>query len=108
MEYIPSQGDIIYLDFNPTKGHEQAGHRPAVVVSNNEFHRTGMMMVVPVTNTIRRHPLHVHLNEDSKIKGEVMCEQMKSLDYKARSPYKVDVLPPSILEEVIELIKSCF
>lgn len=108
MNYIPSQGDMIYLDFNPTRGHEQAGHRPAVVVSNNEFHRTGMMMVVPVTNTIRRHPLHIPLNEETTIKGEIMCEQMKSLDYKARTPYKVDTLPQSILEEVILIIQSCF
>lgn len=47
-------------------------------------------------------------NEDNKIKSEIMCEQMKSLDYKARSPYKVDVLPSSILEEVIEIVQSCF
>ncbi len=63
MLYIPMQGDIIFLGFDPRAGHEQKGRRPAVVVSNNVFNQfTRLAMVCPITNTKRSFPLHIPLD----------------------------------------------
>ena len=80
------QGDIIKLSFNPQAGHEQAGYRPAVVVSNNFFNqKTSMTIVCPITNTNNQFPLHIPLDERVKTTGVILCEQVKALDLKARS-----------------------
>ena len=64
--YIPKQGDIIFIDFNPTKGHEQSGNRPAIVISNNVFNiNTKMIIVCPITSNIKRFPTH-YLLKDTK------------------------------------------
>ena len=84
--YIPEQGDIIFLDFDPRTGHEQKGRRPAIVVSNNTFNQfTKMALVCPVTNTNKGFPLHVPLDKRTKTTGVIMCEQVKSLDITARN-----------------------
>ncbi|MFD1992782.1 type II toxin-antitoxin system PemK/MazF family toxin [Paenibacillus nicotianae] len=108
MSQLFNQGDIIYLDFEPTKGHEQSGHRPAVVVTNIDFQRTNLLGVVPITNTVRNHPLHVKLDSRTYIQGEIMCEQFKSVDYVARKAKKVELLPQDLLDEVTTIIKSFF
>lgn len=110
MSYIPKQGDIIYLDFNPQAGHEQAGHRPALVVSNtdfNEFMQTGTI-VCPITNTDREYPFQVKLPKGMKTTGVVMCDQIKSLDISARQAYFHDEAPNEVLQEVLEKIKLFF
>ena len=67
MAYRPVQGDLVMMDFNPQAGHEQAGRRPALVVSNQAFHRyTRMAIVCPITNQIKDYPMHVKLDERTK------------------------------------------
>jgi len=79
------QGDIIKLDFSPAIGHEQDGYRPAVVVSNDfAISKTNMVYVAPITNTARRFPLHVTLDDRTKTTGEILCEQVKAVDLTAR------------------------
>ena len=103
--YIPEQGDIIYLEFDPQAGHEQKGKRPALVVSNNTFNKfTKLAMVCPITNTDRGFPLHVQLDERSKISGVIMCEQIKSLDITARNASFAGKVPPDILAEVADIV----
>ena len=82
MTYIPKQGDIIKIDFNPTKGHEQQGRRPAVVVSNasyNKFAR-GVAIVCPITNTNKGIPLQPELDYRTLTTGVIMTDQVKALD----------------------------
>ena len=75
------QGDIIKVSFDPNSGHEQAGYRPALVVSNNEFiKRTKLAMVCPITNTDNHFPLHVPLDARTKTTGVVLCEHVRTLD----------------------------
>ncbi len=70
MPYIPQQGDIIYLDFDPQAGHEQKGRRPALVVSNYTYNKiTRMALVCPITNTDRGFPLHVGLDSRTQSTG---------------------------------------
>lgn len=109
MPYIPEQGDIITLDFNPQAGHEQKGNRPALVVSNNTFNRrTRIAVVCPITNTDRGFPLHIPLDERTSTTGVVMCEQVKSLDITARNSVFQEKAPSDIVEEVIDVIISFF
>ena len=101
------QGDIIWLEFNPQAGHEQAGHRPALVVSNDFFNRaTGMAIVCPITNNLRPFPLHIRLDERTKTTGVVACEQIKSLDIKARKYRFIERAPKDILDAAFEAVFS--
>jgi len=106
MAYRPDQGDIVTLDFDPQPGHEQAGRRPALVVSNNGYHKytNNLAMVCPITNTLTVFPLHVPLDSRTKTTGTVMCEQLKALDLSARRPEFREKLPEDLLKEVLERI----
>ncbi len=105
MPYIPRQGDIITLEFNPQAGHEQKGRRPALVVSNHTFNNfTKMAMVCPITNTNKGFPLHVPLDELTKNTGVIMCEQVKTLDIIARNAVYKEKVSADIMEEVIDIL----
>jgi mRNA interferase MazF len=98
------QGDIIKLNLNPTKGHEQSGFRPVLVISNEKFNsKTNLLMVCPVTNTINGFPLHVRL-EQTTTTGEIKCEQMKAIDPHARSYTFIETVPKHILQEAVDII----
>lgn len=80
----PKQGDIIFLDFNPQSGHEQAGKRPALVVSEYSFNKTtGFAVVCPITNQTKGYPFEVPVSGTQKTTGYVLSDQFKSLDIKA-------------------------
>lgn len=82
------QGDIIKLSFNPQKGHEQAGFRPALVISNNVFNKnTNLAILCPITNTDNKFPLHVALDSRTQTTGVILCEHIKSLDLNAREMF---------------------
>lgn len=105
MGYIPEQGDIVFLEFDPQAGHEQKGKRPALVVSNNTFNKfTKIAMVCPITNTNRNSPLHVELDERTKTTGVIMCEQVKALDIHARNASFYEKAPKEIVEEVVDIL----
>ena len=107
MTYVPRQGDIIVLDFDPQMGHEQKGRRPGLVVSNDQFHkRTNMAMVCPITNTISGFPMHIVLDAKMTTTGEIMCEQAKCLDIWARGAIYKESVTKEILDEAIDLICS--
>ena len=86
MSYIPEKGDIVWLDFDPSSGHEIMKRRPAFVISKEVFNSSvGMAVVAPITSTIRNKPLEVVLSEKNlKTKGAVLVYQMKSLDVSHR------------------------
>lgn len=101
------QGDIIKLDFNPQIGHEQAGYRPAVVVSNNFFNnKTRMTLVCPITNGSRSFPLHIPLDERTKTTGMILCEQLKAVDLTHRKYNFVERLPDDLLKKLLEIVIS--
>lgn len=105
MKYIPAQGDIVFLEFNPQAGHEQKGKRPALVVSNNTYNIfTKIAMVCPITNTNRDYPLHIKLDETTKTTGVIMCEQVKALDVIARNISFYEKAPKNIVEEVVDIL----
>ena len=101
------QGDIIKLDFDPQAGHEQAGYRPALVISNDFFNqKTNLTIVCPITNTDNCFPLHISLDDRTMTKGVILCEHVKALDLNAR-PYKVvEQIPKDLLEKAIDVVFS--
>jgi mRNA interferase MazF len=100
---IPDLGDIVVLDFNPQSGHEQAGKRPALVVSPSSFNKaTGFAWLCPVTNQAKGYPFEVNLTGTNKTTGVILVDQMKSLDWRSRKARVVD----SVDETCIEQVKS--
>ncbi|MBK1469210.1 type II toxin-antitoxin system PemK/MazF family toxin [Parvimonas parva] len=99
-----NQGDIIKINFNPNKGHEQAGYRPVLVVSNNFFNeKTKLAIVCPITNTIKDFPLHINL-KNTKTTGTILCEHIRTLDIEERGYKKIEKVSEDILKKVLELI----
>ena len=91
------------MNFNPQKGHEQAGRRPALAVSLNEYNRkVGMALFCPVTSQVKGYPFEVVLPEDFKLSGAVLSDQVKSLDWRARKVSLCCKVPNEILEEVLQ------
>jgi len=104
-KYFPDRGDIVWLEFNPQTGHEQAGHRPALVVSPREYNKAaGLALFCPITGTVRGYPFEVVLPEDHGIKGVVLSDQVKSLDWRARNAKRISRAPDHVLEEVLAKI----
>ena len=105
MVMVFEQGDIIYLDFDPQAGHEQKGHRPALVVSNNLFNRvSSLTMVCPITHTDRGHPFHVRLDDRTKTAGVIMCDQARMLDLTSRHAAYEEKAPAELVAEAVDLI----
>ena len=83
--YLPDIGDLIWTDFDPTKGREQAGRRPALVVSPAAFtENTGLAIVCPITSRVRPFPTSVVLPSSSPIEGEILTSHIRSIDTQAR------------------------
>ncbi len=101
------QGTIIKINFNPQTGHEQAGYRPAVVISNNIFNeKTKLSIVCPITNTNNHFPLHIPLDDRTKTTGVILCEHIKALDLNSRTYQVIEDLPKDILQNVIDVVYS--
>ncbi len=85
MEYIPRRGDIIWISFDPTKGHEQGGERPAIVISNTKYNDiTGLVINCPITKSIKGYVGEISLPEDISVKGVVLTDHIRNLDWCAR------------------------
>lgn len=99
------QGDIIKVSLDPTAGHEQAGYRPAVVISNDFFNKkTNLVIVCPITNTNNRFPLHIPLDERTATTGVILCEHIRTLDLNSRLHTVVESLPQDMLRKVIDTV----
>lgn len=108
VKYIPKQGDIVYVDLDPTKGHEQRGTRPAIVISNNVFNEhTKMVVLCPITSNIKDFPTHYILEDSKKIVGAVLCEHIRSMDYETRKIRFVEEASENDLLSVITLMNAC-
>lgn len=104
--YAPGRGEVVWLQFDPQAGHEQAGRRPAVVVSPREYNATtGLALCCPITSRIKGYPFEVALSEDSKVSGVILADQVKSLDWKARRARMLWTLPEDCLQELLAKIR---
>lgn len=106
--YVPRQGDLIAVTFDPQSGHEQRGRRPALVVSKDLFNReTGLCIACPITSTDRAYPFHIAIPPGSPVTGFAMVEQVKSIDYSARRVRRIGRAPIELLEEVLAVLDAC-
>ncbi|MDD5586449.1 MAG: endoribonuclease MazF [Alphaproteobacteria bacterium] len=105
--YVPERGDIVWLNFDPQSGHEQAGKRPALVVSPRAYNaKTSLALFCPVTSHVKRYPFEAALPAGSKIKGVVLSDQVKSLDWRARRAQFIAKAPHTVINEVLGKLRS--
>ncbi len=83
--YIPSRGDIVWINFNPQAGHEQAGRRPAFVISSKSYNqKTGLALLCPITSRIKNYPFEIEIRSKN-IQGVILSDQIRSFDWNARN-----------------------
>ncbi len=104
--YIPNRGDIIWLDFAPLTGREQAGHRPAIVISPKEFNDlSSLVFVCPITSKVKGFSFEVALTEETTTEGVVLIHHLRSVDWKARKIKFIEQAPASVINEICAKLK---
>ncbi len=97
--YVPEQGDIVWIDFNPTKGHEQKGKRPAFVFSRKSYNeKSGLVLLCPVTSQAKGYPFEVSVGV-GKITGVILADQVRSVDWKE---WKISFISKSGISVITE------
>lgn len=104
-DYVPDAGDVVWLEFDPQAGHEQAGHRPALVLSPARYNRVrGMMICCPMTSRIKGYPFEVVVSADPP--SAVLSDQIKSLDWRARRAVFKGRVSATVLAETRARLKA--
>mgnify|MGYP001052191720 CR=1 FL=1 len=107
MAYVPRRGDAVWLQFNPQAGSEQAGRRPAVVISPEAYNgRVGLMICCPITNQQKGYPFEVALPDGVGVTGVILSDQVKSLDWRARQADFIIALPDDVVEDVLAKLRT--
>lgn len=97
----------MWLQFNPQAGHEQAGHRPALVLSPARYNgRVGLALLCPITSRVKGYPFEVELRDTDQVRGVVLADQVKSLDWRERRAELIEDVPPVVTREVIGKIEA--
>jgi mRNA interferase MazF len=105
--YVPERGDVVWLQFTPQAGHEQAGHRPALVLSPASYNRrSGLMLCCPITSRVKGYPFEVALGEGQALGGVVLADQVKSLDWKARQASKKGRASSQVMAETLSKLQT--
>lgn len=105
INWVPDSGDLIYLDFDPQSGHEQAGTRPAIVLSPAQYNsKAGLAIVCPITTQAKGYPFEVPIPAGQKIAGVVLADQLKSVDWKSRRAKLVAPAPRTVLDTVRQYV----
>jgi len=102
MAYIPNRGDMVWITLNPQAGHEQAGRRPALILSPSVYNgKVGLAIMCPITSQVKNYPFEVLIPDGLKIGGAILSDQVKSLDWRARQAEFLCKIPASTLDEVL-------
>jgi mRNA interferase MazF len=105
LSYVPDAGDVVWLNFSPQAGHEQAGHRPALVVSPAAYNlKTSLMLCCPLTTQIKNYPFEVLIAGATP--SVVLADQIKSLDWRKRRAKRKGKVSPAELTEVRAKIRA--
>jgi mRNA interferase MazF len=106
-DYVPRRGDVVWLQFDPRAGHEQADRRPALVLSPESYNgRIGLALLCPITSQVKEYPFEVALPAGSTISGVVLSDQVKSLDWRARRADLIQTVPPRVTGEVLQKLDT--
>ena len=105
--YIPDRGDVVWLSFNPQTGHEQAGRRPAFVLSPSSYNaKVGLGIFCPITNQSKGYPFEVEIPNTLQVSGVILSDQVKSLDWQMRQAVFICTLPASVTMEVLQKLNT--
>lgn len=105
--YIPERGDLVWLNFDPQAGHEQAGRRPAFVLSPTSYNgKTGLMLCCPITTKVKGYPFEVALEGNSQVRGVILADQVKSLDWQVRKAEQAGITARAVVEAVVDRVKA--
>ncbi len=106
-EYVPKQGDVVWLDFDPQAGHEQKGRRPALVLSPSRYNRvTGLMVCCPITSQVKGYPFEVNMKGVRGVSGVALADQIKSLDWRVRHAEKKGKATKPVLAEALAKVRA--
>jgi len=104
--YVPDSGDLIWLDFDPQAGREQAGRRPAVILSPRYFNqKSSVAYACPISSKVKGYRFQVLLPNGLPVHGVVLCEHMRSLDWRIRNAVFLGRMPDEVLAQVREVVK---
>lgn len=106
VKYIPEWGDIISLNFSPHAGVEQGGRRPALVVSNKIFNRTGLVLVCPITRQIKGFRYEIPLPEDCEVQGVILSNHIASRDSQNRQAKFICKAPVDVSKKTIQFMQA--
>jgi mRNA interferase MazF len=105
MAYVPDRGDIVWITFHPQAGHEQAGRRPAVVLSPKSYNgKVGLALCCRITSQVKGYPFEVTIPDGLPVSGVVLSDQVKSLDWKARNAEKACSLQRETMSKVLKRV----
>jgi len=106
-DYVPERGDAVWITLDPQAGHEQAGRRPALVLSPAAYNgRVGLALLCPITNQVKGYPFEVVLPAELLVKGVVLADQVKSLDWRARKVTRICTVPEDIITQVLQRLNA--
>ena len=105
--YVPDRGDVVWMDFSPQAGREQAGRRPALVLSSKMYNRkTGRCLACPVTSQIKGYPFELRLPADCAVQGAVLVDHVKNQDWQARRAERADAVSDGFTDQVADLVDA--
>ena len=103
---MPDRGDVVWLDFTPQAGHEQAGRRPAVVLSPAAYNgKVGLALVCPITTQAKDYPFEVAIAGERAVTGVILADQVKSIDWRARRAKVVDRVGADVVAKTLSLLR---
>ena len=103
--YCPKRGDVVWISFTPQAGHEQAGHRPALVLSPQSYNlKVGLAILCPITSQVKGYPFEVEIPTGLKSSGVVLSDQVKSMDWRARKATRICSLPETAVRQVLNKV----
>ena len=105
--YVPDRGDVVWINFDPQIGHEQKGHRPGLIVSSRDYNApSGLALCCPVTSQRKGHPFEVALVASGSLSGVILCDQIRSVDWRARKARFISTASAECLDDVLAKIEA--
>ncbi len=106
-DYCPDAGDLVWIDLNPTVGHEQRGHRPAIVLTPRQYNApSGLCIICPITSRPRGYPFEVAIPHGHAISGIILVDQVRSVSWEKRYVKMASIAPAELLDEVRERLAA--
>ncbi len=104
-KYVPDRGDVVWLDFNPVRGHEQSGRRPALILSPKGYNaKSGLALACPITSRVKGYPFEVEF-KTKLVQGVILADQIRGIDWSERSAEKIGTASEAAIAEVQNCVK---